>query len=188
MFSRRRFLKIVATSALGGVALALSLKDKIYRAVVVRSFIPNRQFGGVLTFEESELIGLSAFAAVLAGLSSKDLDFAAYAKPIIQQAAQELKGVGIALRKTNSYLNETSEARFHTLDQRIQEKVMETVLQPTLLNFLKWSKYRNLRIAEGVLLRIALNSPQSWARLGYKNYPGVFGNLRDYQYPPELSN
>lgn len=181
-------MKIVSIGTLGGIAAALSLRDKIYRAVVVRNFTPDRQSGGVLTLEKSELTGLSAFAAVLAGLSSKDPDFAAYAKPIIQQAAQEFKGVGIALRKASSYLNETAEARFHTLNQRIQEKVMETVSQPTLLNFLKWNKYTNLKIAEGVLLRIALNSPQSWARLGYKNYPGVFGNLRDYQYPPELSN
>jgi hypothetical protein len=184
-------LKIVPAAVLGGAAAVFFLKDKIYRALV-RQLIPDEQFGGVLTLQESELTELAAFAAVLGGLSSKDPGFAAYAKPIVQQAAQELKGVGIGLRGTASYLNEIAEAHFHTLDQEVQQNIMETVLQepsrPMLLHFRKWIKYKNVKIAESVLLRIVLNSPQSWARLGYRNYPGVLGDLKDYQYPPELSN
>ena len=191
VFSRRWFLKIAPAAALGVVTVVFFLKDKLYRALV-RQVIPDKQSGGVLSLEEFELTELATFAAALGGLSSKDHDFTVYAKPIIQQAAQELKGIGIALRKTAGYLNEVAEVRFHTLDGGKQEEIMGMVLQepsrPMLLHFRKWIKYRTVKIAEGLLLRIVLNSPQSWARLGYRNYPGVFGDLGDYQYPPEVSS
>jgi hypothetical protein len=179
-FSRRRFLKIVTAAVTGGAAVAFFLKDRIDRGVI-------RQFSGkqtgVLTLMESELTELAAFAAVLGGLSPKDDGYAAYAKPIIQRAAQELEGIGITLRKTVQYLNEMAEPRFHTLDLKAQEKIMRVLLQPPGLNFLKWIKSRNVGVAESMLLRITLNSPQSWRRLGYTNFPGVLGAQSDYQRP-----
>ena len=172
--TRRWFLGVLAALAVGGTAVVVALRDDLSRALRRRRSGPSPR--PVLTLAESELDDL----ALLAGLSPDDHRFAAYAKPRLQLGAQEVDGVGDALRTALARVRESAAgADLRTLDGAGRQRVVGPLLAPA-----KGSGRPRLRKAARLLLRIALNSPQSWARFGYGQYPGVLGDRRAYQSPP----
>lgn len=187
-YSRRSFLRVglflVVTS---GAALALFRRDLLQ--VLKRWLNPwlnpyAKQ--GTTTLDDSELADLAALTATLCGLSSSNEEFTAYVTPIIQRAAQTIGGRGQALRNTALYLSDAADPDFRTLSEAEQRRIVNEFMsadRPSEFRIFAWIRYMNIRLATDQLLRIGLNSPQSWARFGYTNYPGVYGDPTDYQRP-----
>lgn len=134
---------------------------------------------GFVTLEQQEVVALSALAAALGGLPPNEPSFAAYAQPLIRRAAERIPGAGFAMRETLEAIAADPDGP-KAIDRLLEAPQGWRRFSPSAR-----SAHADVQIAERLLRRVALTSPQSWARLGYAHFPGVLGPMTDYLSPPE---
>jgi hypothetical protein len=169
---------------IAGLVAALAVPSALWterRAISRRITIARLRRGtqGFVSLEEQEVGALCALAATLGGLSPAEPSFTAYARPLIQRAVERIPGAGFAMRNT-----------LHAIDEH--GGTLDAALAELLARPRGWrrfspsarSAYVDMEVTQGLLRRIALTSPHSWARVGYVHFPGVPGPMTDYLSPP----
>lgn len=176
--TRRWFLRVAAVVAAGGAALVFTLRDDLSRWLGRRREEPEDE-RPIVTLEDAELAELALVAAILAGIPVEDRPFAEYARMRLQEGAQRVIDVGDALRTALAFVRESAGTALASLDPPGRCRVVGALVARS-----RARDHDYVRRAVRVLLRVALNSPASWARLGYRQFPGVLGDFRAVQFPP----
>ena len=180
---RRRLIAGLIAAGVAVVAIPSALWTE--RHAIARRIASGRARGGTQgtdTLAEPDVDLLCQLAATLGGLAPTDPGSIAYARPVVRRAAERIPGAAFAMRQTLRAIDARSGPLAAAVGQLLTPPSRWRRYSPSAR-----SAYVDMNVTLDVLQRIVLTSPQSWARVGYTQFPGAPGPMTDYLAPPRLS-